>query len=72
MKVDVVDCGGDVVLKIHLTLIFGRRCILWMPTRIKMAPIVPATWLAESSANEEAMLESVNILINLAGIQYYC
>ena len=36
-----------------------------------MAPIVPATWLAESSANEEDMLESVNILIDLAGIQYH-
>lgn len=35
-----------------------------------MTPVVPITWLAEI-ANGEDMLESVNILSNLARIQYH-
>ncbi len=70
MEVDVVDGGGDIVLKIHLSLICGGQFIPWIPTRTKMAPAVPITWLAEL-ANGEDMLASVIILSNLPRIQHH-
>lgn len=67
MEVDVIDGGGDIVLKIHLSLTYGGQFIQWIPTRTKMAPVVLIIWLAQI-ANGKDMLESVNNLSDLAQI----
>ena len=69
MEIDVVDGVDDIVLMVHFRSICGGQGISWLLTRTKMTPVVPIIWLAET-ANREGMLGIVDILSDLAPVQY--